>query len=486
MSLLANIAATTTAGLLIAFVLDRWRSNAKHLPPGPTGLPFIGNLLQLPRKNAHVAFRDMGRMYGDVMALRVPGLTCLILNSCEAISDLLGGRSAIYSDRPRSIMGRELAGFEGAVAMLNNTLRYRACRRLLQKGLGPSAAQSYVPFLNRQSALFLEDLQKRPEDFAHVVKRNVAAFSAKVAYGYDGITEDEDLYQLAHKANEHFAQTAVLGEWLVDLIPILRYVPKWFPLADFQRYAARAKPVVLESVNKPFEETKRHMDSGTIGPSFASMLLQAHSGDPEEEYCIKWSSAGILMGSMDTTTSLMSWFFLAMALYPDVQAKAQAEIDKVIGGERLPRIEDKEVLPYVSAVMKEVFRWHPVVPLIPHALSTDDEYRGYFIPAGTAVVANAWAILHDENIYHDPENFIPERFFEGVPDSLDYAFGFGRRACPGQHFAKAHIFVSIAAALATFDVKKARDARGIVIEPRLQTVIHRALGRFISPRILSI
>ena len=63
------------------------------------------------------------------------------------------------------------------------------------------------------------------------------------------------------------------------------------------------------------------------------------------------------------TSGLLQWFILCMMMYPEVQTKAQAEIDKVIGGERLPRIEDKEALPYVFAVMKEVFRWHPVVPL---------------------------------------------------------------------------------------------------------------------------
>lgn len=98
------------------------------------------------------------------------------------------------------------------------------------------------------------------------------------------------------------------------------------------------------------------------------------------EDCIKYSAVGICLAQMDTvrflppshypmliaglqTTAVLSWFFMAMALHPEVQAKAQAEIDKVIGNERLPRVEDKESLPYVSAVMQEVFRWHPAVKL---------------------------------------------------------------------------------------------------------------------------
>lgn len=110
---------------------------------------------------------------------------------------------------------------------------------------------------------------------------------------------------------------------------------------------------------------------------------------------------------MDTTTAALSWFILAMAVYPEVQAKAKAEIDRVIGHDRLPQVSDKDSLPYVTAIMKEVFRWNPIVRLgrwircapvanaltrdaVPHAVSKDDEYRGYFIPAKSVMVANIW------------------------------------------------------------------------------------------------
>lgn len=152
-----------------------------------------------------------------------------------------------------------------------------------------------------------------------------------------------------------------------------------------------------------------------------------------------------------------------MTKYPHVQAKAQAEIDRVIGQDRLPEVSDRESLPYVNAVMQEVFRWHPTIPMselnrglrlttfelmeivVPHSVTEDDEYRGYFVPAGTVVIANMWyerpsvlcimpitrlysrAVLHDQETYHDPESFIPERFLKGAPSSLDIAFGFGRR-----------------------------------------------------------
>ena len=87
----------------------------------------------------------------------------------------------------------------------------------------------------------------------------------------------------------------------------------------------------------------------------------------------------------------MQAFFLAMAMHPEAQRKAQEELDRVVGSERLPEFEDRSSLPYLSALLKEVLRWHPVTPIgVPHRAVADDEYNGWYIPAGTIVTANVW------------------------------------------------------------------------------------------------
>jgi cytochrome P450 len=149
-----------------------------------------------------------------------------------------------------------------------------------------------------------------------------------------------------------------------------------------------------------------------------------------------------------------------MALHPDVQRKAHAELDAVLDGTHLPTFDDENELPYVGAIVKEVFRWHPVVPLgdfpahetfdicqlilfvaIPHRLTEDDVYEGYLIPAGSTVIGNAWAILHDPEFFPNPESFHPERFLKSGDSNRfpDVAFGFGRRICPGQHMARSSV-----------------------------------------------
>lgn len=161
----------------------------------------------------------------------------------------------------------------------------------------------------------------------------------------------------------------------------------------------------------------------------------------------------------------MHAFVLLMVHHPEVQEKAQRELDAVIGQDRLPIMEDKDSLPYVDKLIKEVLRFSAVVPMTPHSTDEDDVYNGFFIPKNSWVIANIWGILHDPRIYRDPEKFRPERFEDtkdhpAEPDLTHAAFGFGRRACPGIYFGLAALFVDIASILCAFDVKPVKDSSG--------------------------
>ncbi|OJT11861.1 O-methylsterigmatocystin oxidoreductase [Trametes pubescens] len=163
---------------------------------------------------------------------------------------------------------------------------------------------------------------------------------------------------------------------------------------------------------------------------------------------------------------------MAMACYPEVQLKAREELDAVVGPNRLPTFEDRDSLPYLTAVAKECLRWQSVVPLgIPHRSLADDEYKGYFIPAGSAIIANLWAFSRDPRMYPDPERFNPERFLKdgkinpAVQDPNTFVFGYGRRICPGRHFAEASLFIMIASVLHTLAIDQAVDEHGNTIQP---------------------
>jgi len=160
-----------------------------------------------------------------------------------------------------------------------------------------------------------------------------------------------------------------------------------------------------------------------------------------------------------------------MALYPEVQKKAQAEIDAVVGPNRLPNFEDRPSLPYINAVVKESMRWHVPAPLaIPHMATNDDEYDGYYIPKGTVLLGNAWSILHNPESFNNPMEYQPERYLKGGllnPDYMDtnsVVFGFGRRICPGRHLADNLLYSIVSCLLAVYDIKPPVDDEGNTIK----------------------
>jgi len=178
------------------------------------------------------------------------------------------------------------------------------------------------------------------------------------------------------------------------------------------------------------------MASGDYDPSFVTEVLLKeiqYSKTPNQDInLLKNVSAMAYVAGADTTTSAIGTFFLAMVCYPEVQKKAQRELDNVLNG-RLPEHSDISSLPYLSALVKEVFRWEPIVPLgMPHQSTSDDLYRDYHIAANSVVIPNQWAMLHDEQEYPEPHVFNPERFLKNgqldssVRDPMDIAFGFGR------------------------------------------------------------
>jgi len=232
--------------------------------------------------------------------------------------------------------------------------------------------------------------------------------------------------------------------------------------------------------DEPFEDVRRKMKEGTQPPCFLSSQLEAfeleQGAKPEgerlgevetREYLedLKSAAASIYLAGQETTSSTLMATVLALLLFPEVQSRAQAEVDALLRSSssadsltRLPEWEDREKLPYVTGLCKEVTRWHPVVPFgIPHRLMENDVYRGWYIPKGTLVFANALSMARDPSIYSDPDLFKPERYLPVVDGGLGEphpvgTFGFGRRICPGRFLAEASIWIVVVSILATFDV----------------------------------
>jgi cytochrome P450 len=149
-------------------------------------------------------------------------------------------------------------------------------------------------------------------------------------------------------------------------------------------------------------------------------------------------------------------------MFPEVSKALREELDTVVGDARLPTFDDRPNLPYTNAFAKELFRWHTITPLgFAHCLQAEDEFNGYRIPAGSYIIPNVEAMLHDPQTYRDPLTFDPTRFMpeiSGRPaeqDPYTIGFGFGRRVCSGMKVADAMVFMACAMIGAVLDVQPA-------------------------------
>nr|GAT52448.1 cytochrome P450 [Mycena chlorophos] len=466
------------------------------LPPGPKRLPLVGNLFDIPTET------EWEVEDSDVIYLDAAGTPIIVLGSVEAAEDLLEKRSALYSHRPPAPM-LELVGGDfmfGTFADLHiyshssstGFMRYgetwRTHRRLFSKVFPPGKA--YNTRLHQHEVTQTHDLLRRlldsPNAFAQHLGHVVGANIISLAYGLDVRSADDPYLDAMNQGIDAVTMVTMRGRFLVDNLPFLKYVPAWMPGADFQRKAAIWRARVEYMVDMPYAAAKKLVQEGSDRASFVGDNIRAFCAkapgwldskrasipaDAEWETDLKRVAGTMFAGASDTTRTTLVVFFLAMMKHPTVQKKAQQEIDSVLQG-RLPTFTDEANLPYTTALVKEVFRWWPVIPIpIPHFVDEEDEYRGYRIPAGSVVLANAWAMLRNPKVYPEPEAFKPERFLRAdgrldtsVPDPAP-AFGFGRRICPGQHMATRTVWLMAVSVLSVFDISEPRPEDANIEHP---------------------
>ncbi|KAI0751468.1 cytochrome P450 [Daedaleopsis nitida] len=459
--------------LVAAFLVSRIvrKRPLGPLPPGPRGLPLIGSVLDVPMTYQWHTFANWSQRWGDIFSFTLLGQRYVIVNSAKDALDMLEKKSAIYSSRAPVPVAGDMIGWNGAMIMQPSGHRMRETRKLL--GLVMASTKRVERFhhlVEQETKQFLIGLNNRTDTLNREVQKLAGAIIVMIAYGYKSKGDDDVIINTVDKSMEDFAAVFSPGAFLADVFPILTRVPAWFPGAGWKKRVAEHRETFEAMVELPYRWVKEQMAAGTALPSFASTLLEGNT-DPERERLVKFAAASLYAGGADTTVSSIMSFFLAMTCFPEVQHKAQAELDAVVGHDRIPTLADRERLPYLNAVYLEILRWIPVAPMgFPHLLVEDDIHEGHYIPKGSLVMINIWNLLHDPQRYADPMTFNPDRFIataerEAERDPRDFAFGFGRRKCPGIFFAEASIFAAVTMTLQLYNIEKAVDAHGNVIEP---------------------
>jgi hypothetical protein len=230
------------------------------------------------------------------------------------------------------------------------------------------------------------------------------------------------------------------------------------PWVRFMRMRERADELLFELIDERRDEAADRDD-------VLAMLLSARHEDdsPMTDKELRDELMTLLVAGHETTASELAWAFERLAREPEVLRRLVAEVDAEDGDE------------YLTATIQETLRRRPVLPNAePRLVVKPIEVGGWEYPTGVCLIANAYLVHHDPDVYPDPYAFRPERFLESSPGTYTWIpFGGGRRRCIGASFATLEMKIVLRAALSMYRVEPAANGaeltrrRSITLSPRL-------------------
>ncbi|KAK7952827.1 uncharacterized protein PG986_008555 [Apiospora aurea] len=436
--------------LLYVVYLKKKEHDRNKIPPGARPLPGPkGRIHDVPAEKTWLKFYEWSKVYGPIYQMEIFGSVHVWISSEAIAHDLLSRRALIYSDRPMipNLPNNRTGGEYLALHGRNDT--WKRQRKLAQHLMAQSANASLHNYPSKERDRFLYLLSKDASQYREYIEQFTARTVSRLSWGSP------------HPAN-------LLRETTFGLLETIS------PLGQKEHARHEIEAGLFKSSVKYVRDA---VGNGTADPSFVRTFIDTLTKPGDE---IKWgeeAEATYVVGQMAiagalTIGSPIQSFLLAMLHFPEWQHKLQQEIDEVCHG-RCPEWEDREKMPLLRAVVKEVIRWRPPVPTgIPHAVEKDDVYNGYFIPAGATIHAMEWGITRDETTYPDPETFNPARWLEPKyptykepltmhPNLAGFSqFGFGRRTCQGVPIVEMDLFLAMGGMAWAFRIQKKRKADG--------------------------
>ncbi|EKM58595.1 uncharacterized protein PHACADRAFT_89562, partial [Phanerochaete carnosa HHB-10118-sp] len=389
-------------------------------------------------------------------------------------------------------------GWGKAFVFLGYNDNWRDHCRLFHQQFHGQAIQKYQHKIVKEARKLTVGLLTT-DDLTKSLRLMSAVTILDVTYGMETQHDNDPYIVLAEKATHSITRAGTPGSYM-GKPAFMRYIPWWASGRLFKVEAAEWSEAVSAMFTKPLELVKKAMIQGTASPSIAMTLLGKLEDNRESsnsERLIR-NIAGMALSYygdflrsliLHQTTTALGTTVLAMITNPTVQAVAQEQIDRVVGKDSLPDYTYRESLPYIIAIMYEVLKYEGAIhshrmtyTAVPHRAVADDEYQRYHIPAGAIVVGNSWcpilftscflfAIMHDPVRFPYPDTFDPTRWLtldgqlsQATSDAMA-AFGFGRRICPGRHFAMESVWIAMAHILAMHNVEKLVDESEKVVEP---------------------
>ncbi|MCJ1272147.1 hypothetical protein MMC22_012054, partial [Lobaria immixta] len=450
--------------------------------PGPKGWAIIGHgrlLSDRPQRE----LKAWAKQYGELFQIRLGIHKWLYINSVEASRDIMDRQSAHTSSRVPSPVSNDVVGGDMRFVLMPDNAKWSFWRRTTHKILTPYVSVAYLGSQELEAKQLAYDClmdNKNETGFYQHVRRFATSVIMSTTYGWRLPTahcEDiEQIYSILHELSE----SSVPGTWIADSFPFLAKLPSW---AQWWRKAALKHFEFQERAwMKYWHRIKANVEAGKSPGCFSKQLI-------EDNFQLTELEKGFLAGSLveagaETTSTTLNSCFRYLALNPSAQAKAHAELDRVVGRTRFPTWADQGSLPYIEACHRETARLRPPTNNgVLHYTTADIRYKDYHIPAGTVVAMNTYALYYDPARYPEPEAFRPERFLTGkwgpshdcgvqkyvyssnandLPDR--WGFGAGKKIYPGMHFAVNSLYIALARLLWAFELKPPLDQWGNEVE----------------------
>ncbi|KAF5372255.1 hypothetical protein D9757_009648 [Collybiopsis confluens] len=427
-------------------------SNGNSLPPGPNRR-FL-SLQQYPER----IISTWAAKYGPLFSVWMGSQLFVVVSDPRVARDLLVTSGAIFSSRRQYFLKNKIILKGRAITASEYGDTWRHHRKIAMKVLTVKAIEGFGQSLSYEAQMLVRALIDDSQcgrvslNPYHCTARFALNNMLFISFGMRTNDREDPLIEKAVELALEFNK--LTGPWSnpVDFFKPL----EWIPTSKRTR-AYKLHQNIIDVYGSMILRVKAKLDADQYVPD---CLVKTIIQDQEKEK-LDWQdmvmlSAVFMLGGFFSATGLITWFLALIPSHPQVALRAQEELDRVVGRDRLPMIEDEANLHYIRAIIKEVQRVHaPFWMGTPHCTTEDSTHSGQFIPKGTAVILNCYSIHHNPDRYEDPWAFKPERYLDDrmtcaesaqQPNPIDrdhWTFGAGRRICPGIHAAEKQLFLAI-------------------------------------------
>lgn len=456
-------------------LLSLWiqSSGKRKLPPGPTPLPIIGNLLQLDVKNISKSLTDLSKVYGPVFTVYFGMKPMVVLHGYEAVKEALIDRGEEFAGRGSFPLAEKAS--QGFGILFSSGKRWKEIRRfslmtLRNLGMGKRNIEDRV---QEEACCLVEELRKTnasPCDPTFILGCAPCNVICSIIFQNRFDYKDKVFLSILKMFNEN---VKVLSSAWIQIYNNFPALLDYFP--GSQNKVLKNIAAVRSYVK---EKTKEHQASLDIDNprdfiDYFLIKMEQEKHNPHGEFTIDnltITVADFFGAGTETTSTTLRYALLLLLKHPEVPAKVQEEIDRVIGRERSPCMQDRSHMPYTDATIHEIQRYINLLPTnLPHAVTCDVKFRNYLIPKGTTIITSLASVLRDDKEFPNPEKFDPGHFLdkEGNFKKSDYfmAFSAGKRMCAGEGLARMELFIFLTSILQKFTLKAVVDVKDLDVTP---------------------